>query len=257
MPLLLWAWLSALNNAFAWHLTPIPECRLLKLLRFKPRTLNLICWLTPAVIFAVQLSLVNLWPVRHASARSATLHYEALQKELNADDPELEVARLLGVRLMHLAETYYKGVWAMWAFAYGSAWLVYTIYSALLLRQLGQQAALTGAFLTASPNLSKNGHAFPSSEKSGSQPSLPHSSSFRRASEKLRQAGSFEGSRLSKRELLKRNTRLVSLELISFSVFTLAWCFLAIVKAALGYKILNNFKTGPITVVGELYESTA
>lgn len=257
MPLLLWAWLSAFANTFAWHLTPTPECRLLKLLRFKPRTLNIVCWLAPLVIFAIQLAVVNLWPIRHSSAKAATLHYETLRKTLDPTDPALETARQLGVRLMRRAETYYQGVWALWAFAYGGVWVVYTTYSFLLLRQLRQQAALTGGFLATSPKVSTIGRSATSHEKNDEMPAaLPPSNSFRRASEKLRQAGNFEASRISKRELLKRNTRLVTLELVSFSIFTLAWCFLAIVKAAMGYKILNNYKTGPITVVGELYEST-
>ena len=257
MPLLLWAWLSAFANTFAWHLTPTPENRALRILRFKPRTLNLICWLTPMAIFAVQLALANLWPVRHAAAKAATLHYDSLRRTLEPDSAELEAARQIGLRLMRVAEHYYQGMWAIWAFAYGGSWVIYSTYSILLLRQLGQQAALTQTFMSASPNLSTSLTTKPSyTEKGQTSPILPRSRSFRRASEKLMQAGNVKPSQISKRELLKRNTRLVALELVSFSIFTLAWCFLAIVKAALGYRILTNYKTGPITVVGELYEST-
>ena len=186
------------------------------------------------------------------------MHYEGLKKTLDPDSAELAAARQVALHLMRKAETYYQGIWAMWSFAYGGSWVVYATYSTLLLRQLAAQAVLTGSFLSASPNLSKLSAPKPVLEKEGLpvQATLPASGSFRRASEKLLQVSNARASQISKRELLKRNTRLVTLELVSFSVFTLAWCFLAIVKAALGYKILNNYRTGPITVVGELYEST-
>lgn len=70
MPLLLFAWLSACANAFAWHLTPLGNSKMQHRLRLRPMTLNLITWITPIVIFAVNLALVILWPKVQGDARA-------------------------------------------------------------------------------------------------------------------------------------------------------------------------------------------
>ena len=63
MPLLWWAWLSAFSNVFAWHMTPPSMSLAWRRLRFRPIVLNLVCWLTPMVVFAAQLAVVNVWPI--------------------------------------------------------------------------------------------------------------------------------------------------------------------------------------------------
>lgn len=84
MPLLLFAWLSACANAFAWHLTPLGHSKFQHRLRLRPMTLNLITWITPIFIFAVNLTLVILWPMiqqdaKALKARLSKCHFLQLQ----------------------------------------------------------------------------------------------------------------------------------------------------------------------------------
>jgi hypothetical protein len=69
MPMLLFAWLSACSNAFAWHLTPMGNSKFQHYLRFKPMVLNLITWITPFAVFAVNLVLVIIWPILQSDAK--------------------------------------------------------------------------------------------------------------------------------------------------------------------------------------------
>jgi hypothetical protein len=250
MPLLMWAWLSAFSNAFAWHLTPPGSSRRLKYLRFRPLTLNIVCWTVPLVVFAAQLALVNLWPVKQGYANALSHELTALKMTLAASDPIFLEAKAKAQQATRDAEMFYQASWGVWAAAYGACWLVrnvlsasgtsfliddpflqiYAVYSSLLLALMGRQLLYVDTITsdwttqplhqtsTDSESEATNRRSF--SERTSNvfkRTSGATKDLFRRAS-----TGS-EIKVLSKRDLLKRNARLIWLEFFSFSFFTLCW----------------------------------
>lgn len=145
MPMLIFAWLSACANAFAWHLTPLGNSKFQHRLRLRPMTLNLITWLMPIFIFAVNLVLVIIWPMLQADAKAlkvqlsmsessqmsakgtsadVTPSLARLEAILPDDDPQLDQLTLRYTRKLRQSEGIYQAVWAVWALAYGVCWMV-------------------------------------------------------------------------------------------------------------------------------------
>lgn len=281
MPLLLFAWLSACANAFAWHLTPLGHSKYQHRLRLRPMTLNLITWITPMFIFAINLTLVMIWPMVQKDARMLKARLIALEAILPDGAEEVDVLALQYKRKLRQAEGLYQAVWAVWALAYGVCWLIYTVYSSLLIALLGRQMKFitTTTAIPTDPQQAGSNVSTPGDTPPHSTSGMPPDQSQNGTSHRRGQSGdrkSLGGSvkrgstntlrfiasvgpemrYISKRELLRKNTRLVIMELATFSVFTIAWWCLSITKASMGYRILTNPITGPLTVIGELFEST-
>lgn len=134
-----------------------------------------------------------------------------------------------------LAEQFYQASWGIWAAAYGLCWTIYATYSLLLLSLLYKQMRITDNMMT-TPKLQQpaaHGHILrhsTSSLFSGvvkllplHQPTTKGSSDSQTSSRDSSNPSNVVQRVLSRRDVFRRNTRLIYLELVSFSVFTLCW----------------------------------
>lgn len=223
-------------------------------------TLNVICWVAPLAIFLIQLVIVGLWPIKVARSMQAAAAYAAAKGSLAAGDPRLQDALDAAYTAKRTAELYYQSSWGVWAVAYGACWVVYTIYSCLLLSLLSRQMAFvdtlgghgsqTGAPVSERSKEKETEEPDGHEEKGQAQSqsiARKTSATFKHASSStlklIRRSSGSDVQYISKRELLRRNSKLVAGELIAYSVFTLAWMFLAIVKAVMGeLTIISRWK---------------
>jgi len=233
------------------------------MLRLRPRTLNIICWTAPVLIFAAELIIAMVWPVVNSDAKAHKLYLDSLLKAATTDDVAIAAAQKIADLSRKHAERIYQANWGIWAVAYAACWAVYATYSGLLIALLGSHLESVD-YLSAQRGQQRQAQAEAETIKSeegakDTEAQAKRSLLSKRGSLssllKIRSASSEDRYR-SKVVVLRRNMRLVVMELVAFSIFTLCWCMLALAKAILGYKILNNHRTGPITVVGEIYVST-
>lgn len=130
-----------------------------------------------------------------------------------------------------IASAFYQASWGMWAIAYGLCWVVYAIYGSLLLSLLGKQKESNNV-LAGSPVARQEKVLEPVWREAHDLPdrrSSLYDSLIRTVQRKSISAAESVGfpaglhRSISRRELLRRNSRLVWLEMLTFSIFTLCW----------------------------------